>query len=274
MAKHTREETKDLVAAVLRKDEVAENLFYHQYKGCIHDLTNKWWIPISRVSGGLYQYDDVYSEFWEIVYRKLPTYDWQRSNVVTWIYLMCTGRAGKILRSYNAIKRGKNEVFHVSLNDVFFSSGGEDDIEFIDRLADPNAAFDEKTVNDMELFEYIYILNEMLLKMNHAEKIVYLNRMRGMTQASIAKLIGRSQVQVSRIHSRILSFATQERAKFKHEYMNPQVVLNFAAHLLSKKEDEDLCDEYQYDLGSVKICREVLHLTHLYKKEEVEYAIH
>lgn len=255
----TREETRDLVnACIIDNDQEAFERFHKQFDGCVFHIAQKYAIRINIASFGLYDLEDIMSEIWEFVWYKLPQYDHTRAGMVTWLYLMANSRAGKILRRFRAQIHGDGK--YVNSFNVLVPGKEDKDVELIDTYLDPLSAFENRTVEQYAFYEYLYTLNLILIQMSQKEKIVYLNRMRGMKQHQVAEMIYVSQVQVSRIHRRVIAIVVQNFEKLKNssDFVDPLIAIEFAEHLLSDETDDDLSDLYDYDLGSIKICREII----------------
>ena len=84
----------------------------------------------------------------------------------------------------------------------------EDGFCLMDKIASKESS-EEKLVSKIALKESLQKLNE------RDKKIIYLRYFKGQTQANVAKIIGMSQVQVSRSEKRILNSLEKELSSWK-----------------------------------------------------------
>ena len=84
----------------------------------------------------------------------------------------------------------------------------EDGFCLMDKIASKESS-EEKLVGRIALKESLQKLNE------RDKKIIYLRYFKGQTQANVAKIIGMSQVQVSRSEKRILQSLEKELSSWK-----------------------------------------------------------
>jgi RNA polymerase sigma factor (sigma-70 family) len=229
----SREYCAELVNKILSGDQDAFQIFYEQYDNIFWRFAYKYGEVIRQQSFGLYTLSDVHNEIWEGIWRKLPQYDAERSNIVTWLYIICNGIAGKILRKYNA-KKEQPENGIGSLNEICFD---DSEIELIDMLVDPRESLENQCISELNLYQYIYSLKKFIEGLSNQEKRVYLLNIKGLNQTAIANIIGTSQAQVSRVIHKLVVRATELYDKFSLTHSEQKKADKFAIALLGPESD-------------------------------------
>lgn len=268
MPKHTREETRELVAAVLAGDEEASRLFYKQYYRAVGDVVKKYVYRIQKKTFGLYEFDDITQEVWLFLWEKLPKYDWTKSNVMTWLYLMGNSRCSKIVRYYEA-KHRQPEKDIKSIHMPYDFGGDNDKLELIDMIVDPSFAFEQAVLEERLLFSYLYLLRKVIESLSNTEKVTYRLMVQGdMTQSRIAGFLGLSQVQISRIEKKIIEQALEIWNRMEDVDVDLKKADKFGIALLGPESDDSLSDRLNCDLAVIKICREILIIVDLYERKD------
>lgn len=268
MPKHTREETRYLVEAVLAGDEISSLIFHKQYNRAVCDAVKKYIYRINEKSLGLFDFDDVVQEVWLFIWERLPGYNWEKSNVVTWIYLMANSRCSKIVRYYSA-KFRTPEKGVMSIHTPYDFGGDSDKLELIDMIVDPSFAFERAVMEERRLFSYLYLLRKVIESLSSVQKVVYRLMVQGdLTQLKIAGLVGLSQVQISRIEKKIIEQAVEIWHNMDGIEVDFKKADQFGIALLGPESDDSLSDKLSCDLAVIKICREILIIVDLYERKD------
>lgn len=255
----TDEELDEIVPQILAGDQEKFAIFYEAYKGCVHDITKKWVHKINKASCGLYEFQDLANELWIRVWQILPKYDSKKAKMSTYIYLTCQQNADRIWRWHSAALRSPGERYGVLSLD--FEINDDQDLALHQVLADPFNVIDNFE-SESELFFQLYTLQLFISKLTHREQIIYYHQMKKMTMRESGDVLALTHERIRQIRDAILKkqhhfFLKYEQATFKESS-------EFSTSLLSRKSDEEICDEMGYDLAVVKICREVLQAADLY----------
>lgn len=158
------------------------------------------WSTVKKFLGKGYDSEDLYQigsiGFIKAVKRFNIEYDYKLS---TFAIPYISGEIKKFIRDDGIIKVSRNikkdcKIKIESINEIFMENGKEEKIErVIGKDDEQNKIVDKITVNDM------------VNKLSFRDKtIIKLRYFKEKTQTQVAKILGISQVQVSRIEKRIL----------------------------------------------------------------------
>lgn len=263
-----RKQSKEMVEKVLRNDSEAFNQMFKQFDRLVWQHTIKWHASIGPISMGMYESTDVHNELWEHIWRNLPKYNSEKSNLLTWLYLVCNSKAGMLYRNLSMAMRCP-EVDNLYLYDTV--SETEDTIEFIDMIMDPRDAFSDTSLDEMKIYDYIYILKDFVEGLGYNQKVVYLQSIRhDMTEHEISGILGISQSYVCRIKNNLMKKALKLWNKIDNSKIDHRKADKFALILLGSETDDELSDKLDCSLAVIKVCREVLSIANLYSGNEVK----
>lgn len=262
----TREQCKETVLKVLKKDQEEFKEFYKQYDRIVWNHAMKWSSSISDASINMYELCDIHNELWEHAWKNLHKYDSTRSNIASWMYLVCNTKASMIYRDLKSSSR-KPELNNLYLYDSVYEGDDGKELEMIDMIMDPKEAFDNLCISEAKVNDYIYILKDFVSGLNYQQTVVYLQSIRGeMKEREISDLLGISQSYVNRIRNKLMAKAFKLWEKLDKTYINHKEVDRFSLLLLSPISDNDLSDQLNCSLAVIKVCREVLALADIYDK--------
>lgn len=257
-----RIQSKEMVERVLRNEPGSFKQMYDQFDRLVWQHTMKWYASIGPVSMGMYEANDVHNELWEHIWRSLPKYDSEKSNLLTWLYLICNSKAGMLYRNLSMSIRCP-EMDNIYLYDTV--SEADETIEFIDMIMDPRDAFSDTSLDEMKIYDYIYVLKDFVEGLGYNQKVVYLQCIRrNMVEREIASLLGLSQSYICRIKNNLMSKAFKLWNKLDDIRINHTKADKFALALLGPETDDELSDKLDCSLAVVKVCREVLSIANLY----------
>ena len=160
------------------------------------------WCIVKKFCGSGYDLEELYQigsiGFIKAVKRFRPEYGYQLSTFAV-PYIM--GEIKKFIRDNGIIKVSRNiradcKITIESINEMFSDNGKEEKIDrIIGKLDEQNKIIDKITVNDM--VNKLGIRDRTIIKLRYYKE---------KTQMQVAKKLGISQVQVSRIEKRILGY--------------------------------------------------------------------
>jgi RNA polymerase sigma factor (sigma-70 family) len=264
----SREESANLVEKVLTHDEDAGELFYEHFKRVVYDYAIQWTPTIKPASYGLYGFEDVCSELWFYIIKKLHTYDAKRSSLTTWFYMLCESECGMLYRNMlNKKNHAEEGTELISLNN-FVLDKSDKEIEYMNLIIDPKSAFENNIVSDDMVYQYIYAIKNFVEKMNPTQRLVYVHFIKGVNQTTSANIIGITQSYISRIRRKLIHKARILWNKVQDKPISPDANM-FIMELLSTESDDDISEKYNYELAVVKICREMLAMADLYSNTKV-----
>ena len=159
------------------------------------------WCIVKKFYGRGYDLEDLYQigsiGFIKAVKRFNPEYGYKLS---TFAVPYITGEIKKFMRDDGMIKVSRSlkrdcKITIESINEVFTENGKEEKVErMVGRIDEQNKIVDKITVND--------IINKLSIR---DKTIIRLRYFKEETQEQVAKTLGISQVQVSRIEKKILN---------------------------------------------------------------------
>jgi RNA polymerase sigma factor (sigma-70 family) len=253
-----REESKVLVEAVLANEPEAFKAFHDQFSKTIWKTAIKWSGSIFSVSGGLYATEDIVNELWLHIWKVLPKYDADKANLMTWICIIAENTAGMLYRNQKSSVRyagdGKLLHYHDTMSD------NDSEIEFVSLIMDPKEAFDNVVLSEAMMYDYLFLLSQTIASFSQVYKLVYIHLIKGLTQRDSSAIIGISQSYVARIRMKIVLKAKYVWEKTQTKPASIDKSHKFAINLMSNKSEEDLMEEFGYDLAVIKICRQFLDL--------------
>lgn len=262
MANMSREESALMVNRAMSNEEGFQE-FYEQFHRLVMEQALRWVKSIGPASHGMYDLEDVYNEFWEHIWERMPTYDHTKSNLVTWLYMVIGNKAGMTHRKFLTEKAGKGTA-NVYLFDNLEGDDG-DQLERISMIVDPTNQFVLSDADEIMIYEYIYSLRHFVEKLNRTEQIVYLSKIRGeLTQDEIGSMLGITQSYISRIKRGLVEKAERLIERFERTESDISKAVEFSEQLLSSIPDDDLAEKLECNLATVKICREILTMVDLY----------
>lgn len=257
----TREELNDIVPRVLAGDQDAFAILHKAYDRAVHKVVSKYAIPLRFQSLGLYMYEDVYNECWEWIIRRLPTYSTERANMMTFIYLMCKSCCCRLLYTWHMQVRSPGKgMTPLSLD--MESDRDDENYTLMSVLEDPVNVL-EQVSDELQLFEHLYFIQKFVNKLNSKYKQVYYHQIKGLTLQESGDII-----LVTRERIRQMRLAIETKRNTMYEWFKDQDNYNeavkFGSLLLSSIPDDDLADQLDCNLATIKICRELLELAGLY----------
>jgi RNA polymerase sigma factor (sigma-70 family) len=244
-----------LVPKILDKDNDAFEIFYEEYKNIIKLHAKKWSPRLNRETYGLYDFEDLENEIWEMVLLKLPSYDSSKSAMTTWLYMICSQAPQRIKAYHQMPKRNPGERGILSLNTVFTLDGeGE---ELLSLISDPKSTFEKNVVYDCYIVEFVYRMKNFLDNLTEREQIIYLHSLKGMTLQESGNILGVTRERIRQLKEKI------DNKVFNVVYNGTKCIsmekaYNYFNHLISCEDDDTICETYEYNLGTIKICREIL----------------
>ena len=158
------------------------------------------WCVVKKFSGSGYDLEDLYQigniGLIKAIKRFKPEYGYKLS---TFAIPYITGEIKKFIRDDGIIKISRNikkdcKITIESINEIFTENGREEKIDrIIGRFDEPNRIIDKIIVDD--IIDKLSIRDKTIIKLRYFKE---------KTQEQVAKTLGISQVQVSRVEKRIL----------------------------------------------------------------------
>lgn len=158
------------------------------------------WCVVKKFYGSGYDLEDLYQigsiGFIKAVKRFKPEYGYQLS---TFAVPYISGEIKKFMRDDGMIKVSRSlkrdcKITIESINEIVMENGKEEKIErLIIKNDEQNKIVDKITIDDM--VDRLSVRDKTIIKLRYFKE---------KTQAQVAKILGISQVQVSRIEKRIL----------------------------------------------------------------------
>jgi AraC-like DNA-binding protein len=136
-------------------------------------------------------------------------------------------------------------------------------------IMDPHDSFSDTSLDEMKIYDYIYVLKDFVEKLGYNQRVVYLQSIRNsMTEDEISDLLGLSQSYISRIKNRLMGKALKLWNKIDNSRIDHTKADKFALALLGPETDDELSDKLDCSLAVIKVCREVLSIANLYSGNE------
>jgi RNA polymerase sigma factor (sigma-70 family) len=248
----------ELVDRIINHDQEAFRIFYEQYKHLVKEITGKYLFSVQQFTSNLYDFDDLENEIWWWIINKLPTYDYKKSSMTTFIYMLGKSRALRI-RYLSEMKKRCPEESTLSLDSTY---GENDDFTIMNILFDPDTTIEDRVISDIYMQDCVYMLSRILEGMKDTHKLVFLHNIYGMTLEQSGNIIGLTRERIRqlrvKIQKRIVASNILEK---KVDYERSKV---YITTLMSKKTDDDVSDELHVSLHTVKVCRFLLGRTGFY----------
>lgn len=255
----SKEDLTELIPKILgRKDQEAFELFYNEYSQIINLHANKWLYAVKKASLNIYDFEDLANEIWEHIYIKLPFYDVEKSSMTTFLYMVCSQAAERIVTHYNRQMRNPGE----ELASLDYELRDEEDYTLMDFLIDPSESIDNQIISEITLHEYLYFLKDFLKSLNGKYQIVYLHMVKGFSLQKSGDIIGVTRERVRQMRNKITDKVMKSQSSLYK--INPTEADQFAIKIMSHKSDDEVSEELSIELGTVKICREILKAADIY----------
>lgn len=260
MSYDNKENLQDIIKSFIGNDESEINNFYNKNDKLIWDVSNRWYVSINSLSKGIYGLEDIHSELWMHVLNKLHTYDKSKNaKMSSWIYLICDSKAGMIVRSL------KTKKSNISKNEIDYSCGKSSEEEGKKELLNFIGA-DLEIPNDIAyndfLFDYIYLLLELIDSCTDKERKVYLLKIKGRTQNEIVDEANVSRSYIPKVFKRLSKkFKLLYDSLEEQSYINKEERNEIVKDLTNGKMKVDyISDKHCLDIDTINICREILYI--------------
>lgn len=270
MKKLSKEEQVDLIRRMRDNDSEAKDMFVTQYQSLVFDHAFKYLSVIETKSRGLYELKDICQEIWLHIFSSIHSYDPEKSSLTTWLYKVCPSACQRLLikiqRKKNMPTNEDDEMEYVISLDISYQ---DNDLMLIDTIIDPLGSFENRIIQEFEIYDIIYSVAQYIDTLSHTGQIIYLHQIKGLTLAQSAIVIGCTRQNIDRISKKIekqlinfFQYKVYKKNDHKESY-------EFAMKLLSRDSDDDVANNSIFSLASVKACRELLFLTGLYATKEL-----
>jgi RNA polymerase sigma factor (sigma-70 family) len=224
-----------------------------------------WYSKIHTVSMGMYDYEDVINELWERIYMLLKrgSYDFTKSSMTTWLYMVCPQQLDRIWRIQNMqIRYPGDKKAPTSLYSVI---GEDKDSYLIDFIIDPQGAFEDKIVQDDWVYDCVYLSKLLIDQLQERERIIYMHSIKGLTLEQSAIVFGITKERIRQIRLKLHRRIIVLKKKINQGKLDHKKAMEFAYALLDDKDDEEISEIYGYDFATVRISREILSIAGLYE---------
>lgn len=228
--------------------------FVEQYNKIYHMFTKQYIKPVSNITNNLYDYEDLYQYLWTESIPMIRSKYNEKYSVTTYLYIVLKNISGKLIRSFNSLKRGKDtEIFYYN-NKI---DNGEDVAEFIELMS-----CDESSEKFDKIIDYNFIikmLRKLLIISTEHLSIFLKMTVFDTSQKDIGNAFNISQAQVSRIQKRVLNAIS---AAFNDDYyIEPTNIEKYLCYdLLSNKLDIEIANLYNIDIVVIKTIRYILNI--------------
>lgn len=260
---NTKEEIiiKNFDSVIAGIEPYASN-FYEQYDRMIWDISRKWHTAIHALSKGQLEINDTHNEIWAYIYANIDKYDKTRASLGSWIHIVAESKIAMIKRSLETKKNNRmaNEV-NYSINSI--SPGVTEGDRPVDILSIIN---DEQKIEDVValqefLLDYIYSLLELIDACTDKERKVYLLKIQGKNSTEIAEEANVSKSYIPKVYKRLSKkFKALYDSLYEQTYIDKEERDALAKDLLSKVPIADICNKYDLEEETVKICIEMLNI--------------
>jgi RNA polymerase sigma-70 factor (ECF subfamily) len=260
-----REEGGIIVKSFLLGDKEAGDRLVLEYERLVIDHARKWFGRLNYISYGMLDFDDICQEIWLYIFINLHSYDSEKAGLTTWLYKVCDSACNRMRYCLDKDKRRAkddegNVIQNISLNEQFVE---DSEVELLDSIMDPSSYFNDKVIDEISIYERIYLISKFVRKLNYNQQVYYLHHVKKVTTIESAAIFSCTRQNVSRIQRDI----RERLIKFLNFNSNidTREADKFAIGLLSNKDDDILSDELKVDLGTIKICRAILEEVGLYE---------
>lgn len=263
----SKEELQDVVPKIIAGDDEAFQLFNKEYGQIIYLHANKWLGVIQKSSAYLYDIDDIINDLWMGVISKLSLYDAERSNMTTFLYMICNQKGERINKWFNCQSRNPGEDMSVVSIDLTY----DDDYSNVITLGIlPEEETENKVTLSDSIVESMHFIRFVTLSMDERLQTIYLHMIRGMTLQQTADSLGLSRERIRQLRTRIQNKLENGKKSFnKYNFEKSDI---FIESLFSNQSDIAISKELSIPVGTIRICREILTQMDCYhRRKELPY---
>lgn len=244
----------DFLKHVINGEEPQSTNFYNTYDNLIWGLCVKWFPVINKLSKNQIGKEDLHNELWMHVFKNLNKYNSSRSNIATWIHIICTSKLGMIKRSLEA---QKNRIFENEIN-YSHSAIKENSVELIEFINDKKEPFENKVASKEEILDFVYLILDLFDGCTDKERKIYLLKIKGKNQNEIALEANVSKSYIPKAFKKMGQKLKRMYNSMEETFISKEERNALANDLLNRKPNLYISKKYDIEIDTVKICKEML----------------
>jgi RNA polymerase sigma factor (sigma-70 family) len=260
----SKDQLAELIPKIMNNDNEAFEIFYKEYNQIVNVHVNKWFWAVKKATMGMYTEQDLSNEVWANILEKLHTYDPEKSQMSTYLYIICSTAISSIT-NYNT-KQKRNPGEDASFISFEYELGESDNLTLGNIVTDPINIEEVISSEDM-MSEYLYFFKDFMSELTRQQKIILLHEISGIPARVSIDVLQVSKQRVQQIKQKVKEkFREASSLIGKVRYSEDD---NFISYLLSKRSDDQVSDDLSLDIETVKICRAILKIYQLYNREVI-----